>query len=57
MDSTDPSISFDSNGLCDYCKNYHETILPNWHTEEHGERRLLKTAEKIKRHGKGKDFD
>lgn len=57
MDTTDPNITFDERGWCDYCRNYYENILPNWHTDERGEKELLKIAEKIKKEGKGKDFD
>jgi len=28
MDSTDPNIKFDDNGLCDHCKNYRSNIDP-----------------------------
>ena len=57
MDTTDSSITFDSNGQCVYCNNFYNVILPNWHTDARGEEKLLRTAEKIKREGKGKDFD
>ena len=57
MDTTDPNITFDERGWCDYCCNYHKNIVPNWHTDERGEKELLKIAEKIKKEGNGKDFD
>lgn len=57
MDTSDPNIKFDERGWCDYCNNFHSTIKPNWHTDAHGERELMKLAEKIKQQGKGKDFD
>lgn len=57
MDTSDPNIIFDEKGQCNYCKNYYETILPNWHTDERGEKELMKVAEKIKKEGVGKDFD
>jgi N-acetyl sugar amidotransferase len=57
MDTSDPNITFDDRGWCDYCRNYYENILPNWHTDEQGERELLKIADKIRKEGKGKDFD
>ena len=31
MDTSDSNITFDSRGWCDYCNNYHQNILPNWH--------------------------
>ena len=57
MDTTDPNITFDERGWCDYCQNFHSNIVPNWHTDEVGESELMKIAEKIKNSCKGKDFD
>lgn len=57
MDTSDSRIRFDERGWCDYCNNFHLNILPNWHTDERGEEKLLQTAEKIRQEGKGKDFD
>jgi len=57
MDTTDSSIAFDAQGVCVYCNNFCTTILPNWHTDQRGERALMQTVEKIKARGKGKDFD
>lgn len=57
MDTSDSNITFDSRGWCDYCNNYHANILPNWHTDERGEREIMATVEQIKRDGRGKDHD
>lgn len=57
MDTSDPKIVFDSNGISDYYHNFQNTILPNWHTDEKGYEELMIVAEKIKSEGKGKDFD
>lgn len=57
MDTSDPRISFDENGISDYYHNFHKNILPNWHTDEGGEQELMKIAEKIKKEGVGMDFD
>lgn len=57
MDSSDPNISFDPKGRCDYCNNYQAVIKPNWHTDERGAAELTVLAEKIAADGKGKDFD
>jgi NH3-dependent NAD+ synthetase len=57
MDTTDPNISFNHRGWCDYCENYYNNILPNWHPDERGEKELTIIAEKIKNEGKGRDFD
>ena len=57
MDTSDPNITFDEQGQCDYCRNFYSNIRPNWHTNEVGEQELMKIAAKIKKSGKGKDFD
>lgn len=57
MDTTDPNIIFDANGISDYYHNFQETILPNWHTDERGYKELMQTAEQIRKEGRGKDFD
>lgn len=57
MDSTDPTIIFDEKGMCDYCHNYYDNILPNWHTDERGRTEIMKVVNKIKEDGKNKDYD
>lgn len=57
MDTSDPTIVFNSLGESDYYTNYIETIVPNWHTDEKGYAELMKEAEKIKKDGKNRDFD
>ena len=32
MDTSDPNIIFNDEGLCDYCQNFQSNILPNWDT-------------------------
>jgi N-acetyl sugar amidotransferase len=57
MDTSDPSILFDGNGVCDYCRNFLFNIVPNWHTDVRGYNELMTISDKIKKEGKGKDFD
>lgn len=57
MDTSDSKITFDDRGVCEYCNNYYNNILPNWHTDERGEREIMAQVEKIKADGKGKDHD
>lgn len=57
MDTSDPNIVFDSEGISDYYHNFHKNIVPYWHTDERGYNELMHIAEKIKKEGKGKDFD
>ncbi|MDF1865104.1 MAG: N-acetyl sugar amidotransferase [Saprospiraceae bacterium] len=57
MDTSDSNIEFNEAGESDYYTNFNEVILPNWHTDERGHAELMRIAEKIKKDGKGKDFD
>jgi len=57
MDTSDPNIRFDQQGVCEYCANFNSEIKPNWDTGARGQSELMALAEKIKEHGKGKDFD
>ncbi len=57
MDTSDPSIHFDAQGICDYCKNFEIAVKPNWHTDSKGEHQLAQVADAIRQAGKGKDFD
>jgi N-acetyl sugar amidotransferase len=57
MDTSDPRIAFDADGRCVYCQNFRDEIQPNWHTDERGRRDLQKLADKVRRDGKGRDFD
>jgi N-acetyl sugar amidotransferase len=57
MDTSDPSISFDDRGWCDYCNNYESTIKPNWDTATAGKIKLRELADIIHADGKQSDFD
>ena len=57
MDTTDSKIVFDENGVCDHCNTFYKKILPNWHTDKRGRKVLNQKIEKIKKEGKGKDFN
>ena len=57
MDTTDSKITFDNKGVCDHCNTFYTDILPKWHTDEKGHHALEEIIVKIKKEGKGKDFD
>ena len=57
MDTTDSKITFDDKGVCDHCNTFYKDILPNWHTDERGDKALKQIIAKIKKEGEGKDFD
>ena len=57
MDTSDINIVFDKKGICDHCNTFYSKIKPFWHTDEIGLKELKNLVEKIKKEGKGKDFD
>lgn len=57
MDTSDPNIVFDKEGISDYYHNFHQNIVPNWRTDEVGQQEMMKLADKIRKENKGKDFD
>lgn len=57
MDTTDSKIVFDEKGVCDFCNSYEKDMAPNWHPDADSEKELMIMAEKIKKDGKGKDYD
>lgn len=57
MDTSDSLIQFDQNGVCDHCNNYYNNILPNWHPDRAGGKKLDETVAKIKKDGQGKQYD
>ncbi|SFD73565.1 N-acetyl sugar amidotransferase [Flavobacterium phragmitis] len=57
MDTSDPNIVFNENGESDYYLNFKQNIEPVWHTDDRGYKELMIMAEKIKKEGKGKNFD
>jgi len=57
MDTSDSKIVFDEKGVCDHCNDFHQNVLPNWHTGEKGKQDLEAYVAKIKQDGKGRDFD
>jgi len=56
LDSSFPDISFDSEGVCNYCKSY-EKLDKKFSLNEENNEKLKITIEKIKNEGKGKEYD
>ena len=54
MDTTAPKITFDNSGICEYCNNYYDKILPNWHPNQHGVKLFAPILKKIKKEGNNK---
>jgi len=57
MDTTDPEISFDEHGKCEYCINFELNISSNWEASIADEGALIELGNRIRKEGEGKDFD
>jgi N-acetyl sugar amidotransferase len=57
MDTSDSKIKFDGDGVCDHCNTFQRDIVPAWHTDDRGARKLDALVQKIRLSGRGKPFD
>jgi N-acetyl sugar amidotransferase len=57
MDTTDPDITFDAKGVCNYCNDYENIISKKWHRGAEGKEKLEKLVAEIKNYSKGKEYD
>lgn len=57
MDTTDPEITFDDNGVCNHCRGFDEVTSKGWFPNQEGARKLEEIVEKIKIDGRGKEYD
>ena len=55
-DETVPKITFDENGVCNYC-HMHDRLNEEYPTGEEGMRRLRALADRIRQEGKRKKYD
>lgn len=57
MDTTDPWISFDENGVCSHCLDYQHYEKHQQLVGDMAKNELQKMVSILKEHGKGKDYD
>jgi N-acetyl sugar amidotransferase len=57
MDTTDPDISFDENGVCSHCHKYKNTITQESYLKKREDGALNRVVEIIKKEGRGKKYD
>ena len=57
MDTTDPDIVFDENGVCNHCHNQERMVREFVISGEAGLSHLEQISEKIRHEGKGKTYD
>lgn len=57
MDTTDPNIVFDENGVCNHCHDHDRLMKQKVVTGKAGEEHLQKLVDEMKRNGRGKPYD
>ncbi len=57
MDTTDPDITFDEQGVCSHCHFFETKLRPRWKPNEEGWQLLQAKLSEIKVRGKGKEYD
>lgn len=57
MDTTDPAISFDEQGVCNHCHEFDEVTTKRWFPNEEGKKKLEAIFSKIKQAGKNQEYD
>lgn len=57
MDSSDPSITFDKDGISNHYWDFHNTVKSNWQTGPEGRAKLEQMVDLMKKAGRGRDFD
>lgn len=57
MDTSDPNIGFDKNGVCDYCQHFDSQIKPDWNFGRGHEDALKALSTVIKSDGIENDYD
>ncbi len=57
MDTSDPDIEFDENGVCNHCHNHDRMVREYVISGEAGLNHLEQVSEKIRQEGKGKSYD
>lgn len=57
MDTSDPEIYFDDNGVCNHCRRAEQLLAKSWFPNKDGERKLQEISSKIKTYGMDKEYD
>ena len=57
MDTSDPDIKFDNNGICNHCHTYDDSIKTFVFDGDEGKGKLQKIIEDIKKSAQGKEYD
>ena len=57
MDTSDPNIVFDENGVCSHCHDYDNRVNAHIPSVVEAKRRLAELVDTIRKEGAGKPYD
>jgi len=57
MDTSDPEIGFDEQGVCNHCHEFDEVTSKRWFPNEEGKKKLEVIFDNIKQAGKNQEYD
>lgn len=57
MDTSDPAIEFDAQGVCNHCRGFDEEAARSWFPDEAGRRMLAQIVHRIKEEGRRRPYD
>lgn len=57
MDTSDPEITFDEQGICNHCHQFDQRARSEWFPNEEGRRRWEVLVQQIKASGMGQEYD
>src|ERR1051325_12139756 len=57
MDTSDPEINFDQDGVCNHCIEFGTVTTKYWFPEEKDSDKLRQLIEQVKEQGAGKEYD
>lgn len=57
MDTSDPEIEFDADGVCNHCHRFRALAARSWFPDERGEAKLQAIIEQMKVAGKKREYD
>lgn len=57
MDTSDPEVRFDAQGLCNHCIEFAEVKAKSWYPNDEGRQRWAAIVDTIKEAGRGKEYD
>jgi aminotransferase len=57
MDTTEPEILFNSQGVCNHCLNFDDNTSKHWYPNHDGEKKFAELIAKLKSENKNKEYD